>query len=536
MSDKVPLQSNPDWKNWTEDLVHLAAPSGKYYYFSPRNRAELQKIVKDAAIDGVQVRVSGQRHSQPPLVINNVREDPSYKSNTWLVDLSCYADLGVNGDEQLIADVENKTVTVNAGVREDYLDAYLATKNLILRTVTAGGFFSLGGMTAVDVHGATIGAPIFSETVVSFSVMGADGEVTVIDESTPGVDGWNAIQFARVSLGALGIVTSMTISVLERKYKTTLSSGIDRVTLTDQSAFVAKFLQLFKDHQRVESFFDPYNNDFLILWWDIHDDLEPPQPANFDTNSVPTACKFASENSFGAPYEGKVEEWFTDHLIEDVQYLGTRKFPMLAIGLAFKAIVKMFGAAKKKATDLWLSQAARTGFISYFIEIPGLNEEGLATVWQALQKVPERLDLAKDFFIAGPMEFRFIKGGDSALSGAYSENKDAYFANLDVIGFVKRTSVEEYPSSMLDFFAAIERSWYGDFKGMPHNGKMYGFFDPSASGNASTPPFNPGFLKDVASRRGDRLTAFNAFREQRDPDGRFGNDFLRASSIGTEVD
>ena len=43
----------------------------------------------------------------------------------------------------------------------------------MLKTVTAGGFFSLGGITAVDVHGATVAAPIFADSVVAFNVMGA---------------------------------------------------------------------------------------------------------------------------------------------------------------------------------------------------------------------------------------------------------------------------------------------------------------------------------------------------------------------------
>ncbi len=233
----VPSQSDPEWNNWSENLVHKPATSGEFYYFCPANREELKNIVLEAQAADVQIRVSGQRHSQPPLVIDDNRGNRSYKSKTWLVDLSCYADLGPDGNEQITVDMEKNTVTVNAGVREDYLDAYLATKNLILETVTAGGFFSVGGMTAVDVHGATFHAPIFAETAVAFSVMGPDGEVTVIDETTPGIGDWRAIQFARVSLGALGIVTSVTISVLERKWATTLSSGVDRVTLSDKTRF-----------------------------------------------------------------------------------------------------------------------------------------------------------------------------------------------------------------------------------------------------------------------------------------------------------
>ena len=91
---------------------------------------------------------------------------------------------------------------------------------LMLRTVTAGGIFSIGGMTAVDVHGATIDAPIFAETASSFTIMGADGTVSTIDAQTPAENGWRPLQFARVSLGALGVVTSVTLDVSARQSAT----------------------------------------------------------------------------------------------------------------------------------------------------------------------------------------------------------------------------------------------------------------------------------------------------------------------------
>ncbi len=39
---------------------------------------------------------------------------------------------------------------MNSGVREDELEAFLKEKGLMMKTVTAGGSFSLGGITAVD--------------------------------------------------------------------------------------------------------------------------------------------------------------------------------------------------------------------------------------------------------------------------------------------------------------------------------------------------------------------------------------------------
>jgi FAD/FMN-containing dehydrogenase len=214
------------WTNWSRNIE---APVNNENYFSPATLSQLQSIVTGAAANGVALRVSGQRHSQPPLVVADSRGGvPAESRKTWLVDLSCYADLGPNRDLRILLDPSGKKVTVNAGVREDELDAFLTAHQKMFRTVTAGGFFSLGGMTAIDVHGATVDAPIFAETASAFTIMGPDGAVTTLDANSPPVAGWKPIQFARVSLGALGIVTSVTLEVVERPWATTLKSGRDR--------------------------------------------------------------------------------------------------------------------------------------------------------------------------------------------------------------------------------------------------------------------------------------------------------------------
>src|SRR6185295_7880450 len=139
----------------------------------------------------------------------------------------CYGDLGANQDQRLVLGPGTNQVTVNAGVSEDELEAFLTQNHLMLKTVTAGGFFSIGGMTAVDVHGGTVNAPIFAETVSAFNILLADGTVTTIDAQSPKVGGWSPLQFARVSLGGLGIVTSVTIDVMDRPYATTLRGSTE---------------------------------------------------------------------------------------------------------------------------------------------------------------------------------------------------------------------------------------------------------------------------------------------------------------------
>jgi FAD/FMN-containing dehydrogenase len=180
--------SAPTWQNWSGNILHRPPPGGQNYYFTPTNLLELRAVVARAASEpGATVRVSGQRHSQPPLVINDNRDGATTGPITYLVDMACYRDLGQHTDQAIVLGPGPNQVTVNTGMHEDELDAFLTGKNLMLQTVTAGGFFSLGGMVAVDVHGGTINAPIFAETVSAFTILRADGTLMTIDSQTPAI-------------------------------------------------------------------------------------------------------------------------------------------------------------------------------------------------------------------------------------------------------------------------------------------------------------------------------------------------------------
>ena len=60
--------SAPTWGNWSGNIVHEPPTDGANYYFRPTNLVELKSVLADAVTKRVTVRVSGQRHSQPPLV------------------------------------------------------------------------------------------------------------------------------------------------------------------------------------------------------------------------------------------------------------------------------------------------------------------------------------------------------------------------------------------------------------------------------------------------------------------------------------
>lgn len=519
----LPAQSRPTWTNWTQNIVHQPPTDGSNYYFAPNTLSELKAVLQQAITDKAVLRVSGQRHSQPPLVISANAVAPGAKN--YLLDLSCYADLGPNGDQNMVVDVANKKITVNTGVREDEVDALLTKNNLMMRTVTAGGFFSIGGMTSVDVHGATIAAPIFAGTVSAFTILRADGSVVTIDETTPAVNGWKPIQFARVNLGGLGIVTSVTIDVLDRPYATTLLGGSTSFNASTRSEFATSFQTLLTTHDRVEAFYNPYwvqhlSSEYYAAWWNVM--ANPPNKVPNTPIPAQTACSLASQDEYGAPFVAG--EWIAEKIAIQAQKdrFGASVVTITGIGVIQSSV----NTANANYSDLWLTEAARVMFMSYFIELPAIDANGLGKVWDSLQVVGKRMQTGP-FYIVAPMEFRFVTGSDAAMAGTYTTNPNAIFVNLDLIGFVEATPTSQYPSALLKFFADVEREWVA-MGGFPHNGKMYGFYDPKGAPENYGAAFNVNFLAELRARRGAPLQAFQAYRQTQDPNGLFYNDFLRA--------
>ena len=112
---------------------------------------------------------------------------------------------------------------------------------------------------------------------------------------------------------------------------------------------------------------------------------------------------------------------------------------------------------------------------------------GLGKVWDGLDVVSQIVTKDGNFHIAAPMEFRFVKGGDTAMSGTFTEDPEhTWFVNLDLIGFVEanRTS-SDYPAKLLQFFADVERKWV-EMRGFPTSRQDVRFLRPDRGRRAPT--------------------------------------------------
>ena len=544
----APIDQTITWSNWIGNNEFKPGVKDALYYKSPTKFSELKYILEQAFEQGKKIRVSGQRHSAAPLIIsNNSGQDKVESGSTWVIDLSCYSDLGKQGTSNIVLNKKTATVTVNAGVSETELDAFLTKHGYRLKTTTAGGFFSMGGITAVDAHGAAVNQSIFSDSAIAYTVVNDYGVKTTYDSSSEKFSGYSPLQFFRTSLGSLGVVTSITLRVAPRPSKESVLPSHKLYSIVDEQDFQKTYADLLFSgtYDSIESFFNPYakKNNFLAFRWQIKPAVANAAPGESGhTNKsivahVTTTCRKAVEKMWGAtlfPDEKRVEKLSMKVQNSKLPFSGN-----LMISTSFSGMSKLMDKAIAGHDLLWLSHGLRSMDMSYFIPLPQDSaEKALHKAWKALQIVRDELSSSRDFISPFPVEFRFVRGSNSLLAGNYTEHyspaveKNQLFLVVEVVGAVRKGSVEDYPVNLVNYFSRVERKWVA-MGGMPHNAKMYGFYDPeNPETDTGTAPFNPGFIRHIWSgKRLSRVEAFAAYQKKLDPGGMFCGSYGRLLGI-----
>lgn len=193
-----------NWVNWAGD--QHCAPAR---VAAPRNPDEVAELLADAAARGRTVRVAGAGHSFTDAVL----------TDGLLLDLS-----GMNRVLEL--DARTGLVRVEAG----------ATLNAISTTAHAAGlaFPNLGdidvqtiaGATATGTHGTGATLQNISAALHSIELVRADGTRVEVSAEND-AEAWRA---ARVSIGALGVVTAVTLQLVP----SFVLEGIERPVPVDE--------------------------------------------------------------------------------------------------------------------------------------------------------------------------------------------------------------------------------------------------------------------------------------------------------------
>jgi len=175
-----------DWTNWSGTVRH----TGIRKVYRPQTLGELQAAVRDAAAQGLNVRAVGSGHSWSQLGL------PAQSGALILTDRL---------NRVLRTDLAQGTATVEGGIRVRDLNEELFRRGLALANLGDWDGQTIAGAVSTDTHGSGAGLPSLSEFVRSMTLVTAEGAVYEVPE--------HELPAARVSLGLLGVVYSLTLDV-----------------------------------------------------------------------------------------------------------------------------------------------------------------------------------------------------------------------------------------------------------------------------------------------------------------------------------
>ncbi|WKG08195.1 D-arabinono-1,4-lactone oxidase [Nocardia sp. PE-7] len=385
------------WVNWAGQQRCTPAVVA-----APRDVEELAAIVTDAAAAGRTVRVAGSGHSFTDAVL----------TDGTLVDLS-----GLN--KVLDVDVDAGQVRVEAGISLHAASPLLHAHGLAFPNLGDIDTQSLAGATATATHGTGARLRNISAALHSVEVLRADGTRVELNEQTD-PDGWKA---ARVSVGALGVVTAATLQ-LEPSF---VLECVERpVPLNEVLTDIDRFADG-SDH--FEFFAFPHSDTAMTKAIDRTEAPEQPR--------------------------GTVSEWLNDILIANHVYDG-----LCRLGRRIPAAIPMIHRAATLAGSN-NRQVDRSYRVFSTPRLVKFNEMEYAIPRaHAAEAIREILALGRRFGTPMPIEVRWVAPDDAFLSPA-GGRETCYIA------------VHQYQGMVWEpYFRACE-AVFNAYDGRPHWGKRH---------------------------------------------------------------
>jgi FAD/FMN-containing dehydrogenase len=175
------------WENWAGNVSCEPAAIQR-----PASDAQVQEAIRGAASRGLGVRVAGTGHSFQPLVA----------TDGILLSLD-----ELEGIIQL--DRETGRVRVAAGTKLHALGELLLAEGLAMENLGDVDVQALAGALSTGTHGTGRALRNLPSQVESLRLVGASGDAFECDRSDP-----DQFAAARVSLGALGVITEVVLRCL----------------------------------------------------------------------------------------------------------------------------------------------------------------------------------------------------------------------------------------------------------------------------------------------------------------------------------
>lgn len=159
---------------------------------------QIVKIVKDANEKGLKISIAGSRHSQG---------GHTYYKDNVVIDMRKY-------NKILSIDKEKKTATVQAGAKWSDVQESLDPYGLAVKVMQSSNLFTIGGTLSANAHGRDLEMSSVIETVQSFRLLKADGNI--IDVSR--IENKDVFDAVIGGYGLLGVILDVTIDITDNEF------------------------------------------------------------------------------------------------------------------------------------------------------------------------------------------------------------------------------------------------------------------------------------------------------------------------------
>lgn len=371
--------------------------------FYPKSEEEISDIVKTAIQQNCKVRIIGSGHSFTPLC----------KTDDFLISLDEYQ--GVCS-----IDKTTKQATVKAGTKLNKLNKLLAKEGLALENLGDIDVQSIAGAISTGTHGTGTAFGNISTQIRKIRFVNGLGEVVICSPD----DKPEVFKAAQISLGALGIITEITLQCVPAY---NLELKIAKNTLDE---ILEKYPTINKENRHFEFYWFP--NTKYVMTKELNVTQETP-----------------SKSSFSNYLQEEVLENYAFQLICEMSYL-VPSWTKSISNFAAKTI-SSHRKVQQSHNVFSTSRIVRFNEIEYNIPIEAYTE-----VKKELVNWIDKNN--KDVMF--PIENRFVKGDEIYLSPAYKRDS-AYIA----VHVYHKKDFKKY----FDALEAIFRA----HSGRPHWGKMH---------------------------------------------------------------
>ncbi|MGI5445956.1 D-arabinono-1,4-lactone oxidase [Streptomyces sp. CA-243310] len=387
------------WRNWAGNVS--ATPAR---VVTPTSVGELQEAVRRAAEDGLKVKAVGTGHSfTAAAATDGVLIRPQSLAGVRSVDRAA------------------GTVTVAAGTVLKDLNQALAGEGLSLTNMGDIMEQTVSGATSTGTHGTGRDSASLSAQIRGLELVTADGRLLACSEK----ENPEVFAAARLGIGALGILTSVTLAVEPIFFLTAREEPMpfDRVT--------AEFDEHFAENEHFEFYWFPH------------------------TGNCNTKRNNRSQGPAAPP--GAVSAWVEDELLSNgvfqaVNSLG-RAVPAAVPGIARIASRALSARTYTDIPYKVFTSPRRVRFVEMEYALPREHVVG------ALRELKAMVD-GSELRVSFPVEVRTAPADDVTLSTA-SGRETAYVA----VHMYKGTPYQAY-------FTAAERIFTAH-GGRPHWGKVH---------------------------------------------------------------